>query len=72
MSDNTWCISEFVLKKTIYPHIYRPLGFHLKIEMPSLDLAQNFFRLRSTWEIFARTYAYKTVNMLHVTCTQNH
>ena len=25
-------------KKTIYP----PLGFHMKIEMPALDLAQNF------------------------------
>ena len=42
MTDNIWCISEFVLEKTIYPHIYCHLGFHMKIEMPALDLAQNF------------------------------
>ena len=35
-------LSEFVLEKTIYPHIYCRLGFHMNIEMPALDLAQNF------------------------------
>ena len=72
MSDNMYMVlSEFVLEKTIYPHIYCRLGFHMNIEMRlhSTWLKILFARPGPIWEIFARTYHYKTVNMLHVACT---